>query len=115
MQKPRFHVSSLVAVALVVGAPTTGAIASGVDHRGARTVCVKSAWIEKGPADHPIAVASRGDHFQVTRAQYATVHHSDGSAQRWAKGTLTHVDAKAKRTFRYRGWIRVTALGVKCG
>lgn len=109
---PRRFVSirSVAAMSLLILVPAVSATAASGDHRGPRTVSVKSTWIEKGPADHPIAPARRGDRFQVTRADYATVHHSDGSVQRWAKGTLTHRDAKPKRTFRYRGWIRVSAL-----
>jgi hypothetical protein len=104
----------LLATTSLVLAPAVGANASGTDHRGTRTVCVNSTWVEKAPADHPFAPAYRGDRFEITRADFATVHHSDGSVQRWAKGTLIHHDSKADRTDRYRGWIRVSALAMKC-
>lgn len=109
---PRFiPIGSVAATAVVILASAPTATAASANHRGPRTVSVKSAWIEKGPADHPIAPAWRGDRFQITRADYVKVHHSNGSVQHWAQGTLTHRDPKTKRAFHYRGWIRVSALG----
>jgi hypothetical protein len=83
----------------------TAALAA-ADHRGeVHTVRVASTWIEHAPADHPIAPAYKGDTFRVTRGQFHVARH-----ETWAKGVLTHRDAKAKQTFRYTGWIRVSAL-----
>jgi hypothetical protein len=76
------------------------------DHRGeVHTDCADSTWVERAPADHPVAPAYKGDTFRVTRAHYHVARH-----QTWAKGVLTHRDAKSKQTFRYTGWIRVSAL-----
>ena len=76
------------------------------DHRGeVHKVCWSSTWVERGPADHPVGVAYKGDSFRVTRASYHDARH-----QSWAKGVLAHHDKKAGKTFTYRGWIRVAAL-----
>src|SRR4051794_4191104 len=107
--------TSLATATVAVGSFAPVALAGGTDHRGTRTICVKSAWVERAPASHPIGLAWKGDRFRVTRAAYATVHHSDGTTQRWAKGRLTHHDKKSGKTFRASGWIRVTALGSTCG
>jgi hypothetical protein len=96
----KISLSLLVALAL----PATALAAA--DHRGeVHKVCWTSTWVERGPADHPIAPAYKGDTLRVTRAQYAIARH-----QSWAKGVLTHRDAKAKQTFTYRGWVRVAAV-----
>jgi hypothetical protein len=92
----------------------TVASAAGADHRGERTVC-QGAWVEHGPADHPMAPAYRGDHFRITRATYATVHRTNGPSgaydQHWARGVLTHRDARSHKSTTHRGWIRTEALG----
>ena len=94
-----------IALSLAALALPTAALAA-ADHRGeVHTVRVNSTWIERGPADHPIGVAYKGDTFRVTRAEYHLARH-----ERWAKGVLTHRDGKSKKTFRYTGWIRVSAL-----
>ena len=93
---------ALTAAALAL--PTAALAAA--DHRGeVHTVRVTSTWVEHGPADHPIGVAYKGDTFRVTRASYHVARH-----EAWAKGVLTHRDAKSKKTFRYSGWIRVAAF-----
>jgi hypothetical protein len=97
----------LIATPLILAAlalPTAALAAA--DHRGeVHTVRVTSTWVERGPADHPIGVAYKGDTFRVTRATYHVARH-----EAWAKGVLIHRDAKAKKTFRYRGWIKVAAF-----
>jgi hypothetical protein len=91
---------------LIVSMLLPAAALAAPDHHGeVHKVCWSSTWVERGPADHPIAPAYKGDTFRVSRARYATARH-----QSWAKGVLTHRDAKAKRTFTHRGWIRVAAL-----
>ena len=95
----------VIALSVAALALPSAALAA-ADHRGeVHTVRVTSTWIERGPADHPIGVAFKGDTFRVTRGQYHVARH-----QAWAKGVLTHRDAKAKKTFRYTGWIRVSAF-----
>jgi hypothetical protein len=66
---------------------------------------VAGAWIERAPADHPIAPAYKGNTFRVTRASYAPARHT-----LWAKGILTAHDARSGQNFTHRGWIRVAAL-----
>ncbi|HEY4098874.1 MAG TPA: hypothetical protein VGM33_25340 [Baekduia sp.] len=104
---------ALSAVLLATGVAGASA-AGGPDHRGSRAVC-ENAWVEHGPADHPTAPAYRGDHFRITRATYAHVHRTNGADgpydQLWAQGVLTHRETKGHKTFAYRGWIRVAALG----
>ena len=96
---------TLTALSLAALALPSAALAA-ADHTGeVHTVCAASTWVEHGPADHPIGVAYKGDRFRVTRARYHVARH-----QSWAKGVLTHHDAKATKTFTYRGWIRVADL-----
>ena len=95
----------LIALSLAALALPSAALAA-ADHRGeVHAVCAASTWIEHAPADHPIAPAYKGDEFRVTRAQYHVARH-----QAWAKGVLIHREPKAKKTFTYRGWIRVADL-----
>jgi hypothetical protein len=96
----------LITTLLLAALALPSAALAATDHRGElHTVRVASTWVEHGPADHPIGVAYKGDTFRVTRARYHVARH-----QTWAKGVLTHRDAKSKQTFRYTGWIRVSAL-----
>src|SRR4051794_33131581 len=95
----------VIALSLAALALPSAALAA-ADHRGeVHTVCAASTWIERAPADHPFAPAYKGDKFHVTRALYHVARH-----QAWAKGVLIHRETKLKKTFRYTGWIRVSAL-----
>ena len=99
----KLFVTPLILAALAL--PTAALAAA--DHRGeVKTVRVTSTWVERAPADHPIAVAFKGDTFRVTRAEYHVARHES-----WAKGVLTHRDQKSGKTYRYTGWIRVAAFG----
>ena len=99
--------SKLIAIPLALSALALPAPAlAAADHRGeVKTVCAASTWVERGPADHPIGVAYKGDRFRVTRARYHVARHES-----WAKGVLTRHDKKSGRTFTYRGWIRVSTV-----
>jgi hypothetical protein len=94
-----------LSILAVLALPATALAAT--DHRGeVHKVCWASTWVERAPADHPIAPAYKGDTFRVTRAGYANARN-----QSWAKGVLTHHEPKGKqKTFTYRGWVRVAAL-----
>jgi hypothetical protein len=107
MLSPAKLVTTAAALATLAGAST--AVAAGQDHRGSYKVCAASSYVEKAPADHPIGIIWKGDSFRVTRPAFATVHHG-GKAERWAKGTATHKAAKAGKTFRWAGWVRVADL-----
>ena len=100
MKQPTLIALSLAALAL----PTTALAATNHDGE-VHKVRVSSTWIERAPADHPIAPAYKGDTFRVTRAEYHVARH-----QAWAKGVLTHRDQKSGKTYRYTGWIRVSAF-----
>jgi hypothetical protein len=94
----------LAAMIVALALPASAVAAQG--HRGEiHTVCASSSWIERAPADHPIAPAYEGNTFRVTRASYARARH-----MLWAKGILTAYDAKSGQTFTHRGWIRIAAL-----
>lgn len=108
--------TAIIAAALsAVTLTSTSSEARMPDHRGTTPVCAEGL-VERAPAYRPIAPAYRGDRFTTTRPRLAVVHHSTGQVERFAKGYLTHRDAKSRRTFRYDGWIstRILAGGHAC-
>jgi hypothetical protein len=107
MLTPTSLVTLSATLATLAGVST--AIAAGQDHRGAYEVCTTSSYVERAPASRPIGIVWKGDTFRVERPGFATVHHA-GKAERWAKGTAVHRDAKAGRTFRWAGWMRVADI-----
>src|SRR4051794_7587385 len=97
-----FITTTLTLAALALPPPALAA----AHHRGeGPTLRAASTRLERAPAARPIARAYQGDTFRVARAQFHVARH-----QSWAKGVLTHRDTKSKQTFRYTGWIRVSAL-----
>jgi hypothetical protein len=96
---------TLLAAMIVALALPASAVAAPGQRGEIHKVCTSSTWIERAPADHPIAPAYKGNTFRVTRASYARARHT-----LWAKGILTAHDAKSGQKFTHRGWIRVAAL-----
>lgn len=89
--------------------PALASTSSSGDHRGHVRVC-HDGWVEHAPADHPIAPAYAGDSFVIERRAYASVHHSNGRTEHFAKGRLVHRDRSTVKPVVHRGWISTDAL-----
>jgi len=106
MSSLRILCLAALAAALIA---TASAAASTVDHRGRVPVC-HGGWVEDAPADRPNAPAYVGDVFIVERRAYATVHHTNGQTEHFAKGKLVHRDKSTVKPVVYHGWISTHAL-----